>query len=249
MARNRQGAGPVSVMRPLLLLPLAFMCFGASPAAAQQLGCFVEAEDAHGRWEASTTVLRRGNTTTASGDYYEWEPSEPVQVAGGISMTYGLAYAISRDDKDWQSVAPNEVTVDISFAFNAAEIGHELDPPSVSWLHLYRNWSAARDPGSTATSLINQMFWNRYANGNASTRTVIVLEDLLAFGSGRDDLALAIRSSPDTAGLSRILLRARLPIAQLRNRIDAIPDLRRRLAEKVASFETSCDPVATVSVP
>lgn len=89
---------------------------------------------------------------------------------------------------------PNDVMVDITFRLDAAEIAHELDLPPVSLLHLYRKWPGARDPGSSAASLVNQMFWDKFANGNASSRVVIVTEDLIAFGSGPEELAWAMRS-------------------------------------------------------
>ncbi|WP_157696609.1 hypothetical protein [Porphyrobacter sp. CACIAM 03H1] len=198
---------------------------------------------------ASTIITRIKETTRASGDRYEWKLKEPVQVAPGIRLTYGLDYTVPGGRKNWRGVALNEVAVDITFRFDAAEIGHELNPPPVSWLHLYRNWPSARDPGSSATSLVSQMLWDKFANGNASTRAVIALDDLLAFGSGRDALGWAMRSSPDTFGSSRLMFRGRLEIAQLQNKIGAIPDLRRQLQGKVATFETSCNLVAPASVP
>lgn len=216
---------------------------GAQDAGREiHLSCIVVEEDAEGEWVVRRSLTARDGEVEAGGDSYTWRPKLPTELAPGISLKWDIGYDWPADAKAQRSVPEDRVAVTLNFWFDAAKIGQSLKNPQRTWLHLYRSGTADEKFSFTATSMTSVMLWHQFNNGNLSTKALIPLDHLLAFGTGFDALAWNIRGAPDPYGSTYVLTKGTIPVAVMRGKVGEIPRLRRLLDRKAANHRTECRP-------
>lgn len=224
---------------------LAFALLGFSlPAAAQFTGaqrtCIVVEDDANGSWTASRHVNAETGAPTAFSERYEWKPNEKIPFGQGMTMNWSLSYTWPKGSTAQTRILDDEILLDMGFWFDAKEIGKPLKAPSRTGMHLYRHGDPQKQFSFTSISMTTGMLWSRYNNGNVSTRAIMPLGDVLAFGTGMDTLVWNIRGEPDELGRTFAEFRGTLPVAMMRDKGARIPDLRRKLDRKAKRFRTEC---------
>ncbi len=213
------------------------------PVQAQgvNLSCVVAEEDAGGEWVASRSLtVNNGVATSSTSDTYQWQPKESILFDPGMSLKLVISYHWPAQATAQKTVPEDDVAVIISFWFDAKQIDRPLKNPQRSWIHLYRSSRPEHVFSPTSTSLTNMMLWNQFSNGNLSSKAVIPLDDLLAFGKGFDALVWNIRGQPNEFGGTQVIAKGVIPIAVMRDKVSKIPKLRRMLDKKMANFQDEC---------
>ncbi|HLM52243.1 MAG TPA: hypothetical protein VK325_01290 [Pseudoxanthomonas sp.] len=141
-----------------------------------------------------------------------------------------------------EAIPEDEVTVMLNFWHDARYVDAPLKKPERTWIHLYRSVKPEEEFWSTTTSLTGVMLWDQFNNGNLSTKAVIPLDHLLAFGTGFDMLVWNIRTEPNQFGRTHVLAKDVIPIAAMRGKISEIPKLRRMLDKKAANSALNAIP-------
>jgi hypothetical protein len=217
------------------------------------LSCLVVEEDAEGEWIASRDLTERNGAVSSSRDSYEWRSKERIQFGPGMTLKWDINY-------DWpaqataqataqKTVSEDQVAVSLHFWFDAQVAGRTLKKPERTWIHLYRSANSEAKFSSTDTSLINLMLWQQFNNGNLSSKAVIPLDHVLAFGTGFDALVWNIRTEPNEFGGTQAVAKGLIPIAAMRGKVSNIPKLRRLLDKKAANFRTECDVPSVITTP
>ena len=225
------------------LLSVALLA-AAAPVHAQQagvaLGCYVAEKDADGEWFASRKLTGTNGVPVPMRDTYEWKPNKDIPFGPGMTLSWTISYYWPTDVAAQKVVPENDVAVILNFWFDAQQAEGPLKNPQRSWIHLYRSANPYRDFSLTSTSLINVMLWHQFTNGNMSTKAIIPLDDLLAFGTGFNTLIWNVRTQPNEFGGTQVIAKGSLPIAAMRDRVSNIPRLRQLLDKKAANFRTEC---------
>jgi hypothetical protein len=91
------------------------------------------------------------------------------------------------------------------------------------------------------------MLWNQSGDGSLTGRSVLAHDTLMAFATAKTALAWSIRSADDRSGTGLGRIWGLFPVADLRGRIEEIPDLRKRLDRHAADYRKHCQPSITVS--
>lgn len=107
-------------------------------------------------------------------------------------------------------------------------------------LHLYRSSDPQKEFRSSSTSLTTSLLWSEHNNGNVSARVSMPLDSVLAFGTGLDTLVWNMRTAPNSLGGTSAIVAGTMPVVALRNKVGAIPKLRRALDRKAANFRKEC---------
>ncbi len=233
-------------VHPLLIVAgiAAVPCAAAAQDAGReiQLSCIVAEKDAEGEWVGTRSLTQRDGEVRAGRDSYEWRPRQSTEIAPGISLKWDIGYDWPADEKTQRSAPEDRIAVTLNFRFDAAKIGEPLKNPQRTWLHLYRSGNADEKFSFTATSMMSVMLWHQFNNGNLSTKALVPLDHLLAFGTGFDTLAWNIRGAPDAYGSTYVLAKGTIPVAVMRGKAGEIPRLRRLLDRKQANHRTECLP-------
>ena len=220
---------------------------GLALASSPTLHCIITRADTEGEWVATRSVSERNGVIEESRDTYDWEPRERIEFAPGMTLRWSLNYIWPVTVKDQTEIPPEDVTVDLSFRFDRARIGRDLKRPDRTSLHLYRVWNEERGPSATASSLSDLMLWIQSGDGRLTGRSVLTYDTLMAFSTSKNALAWWIRPADDRSGTGLGQIWGLLPVADVRGRIDEIPDLRKRLDRHAAEYEKHCQPSVTVS--
>lgn len=220
---------------------------GLALASSPTLHCIITRADTEGEWVATRSVSERNGVIEESRDTYDWEPRERIEFAPGMTLRWSLNYIWPVTVKDQTEIPPEDVTVDLSFRFDRARIGRDLKRPDRTSLHLYRVWNEERGPSATASSLSDLMLWSQSGDGSLTGRSVLTYDTLMAFSTSKNALAWWIRPADDRSGTGLGQIWGLLPVADVRGRIDEIPDLRKRLDRHAAEYEKHCQPSVTVS--
>jgi hypothetical protein len=207
---------------------------------SRYLSCLVVEEAADGEWIASRELTETNGSVSASGDRYRWRPKQPIQFGAGMTLKWDIAYRWPAGEKAQISVPENDVAVSLHFWYSAKDMDAPVDMPERSWIHLYRSANPDERFTSSTTSLTGIMFWHQFNNGNLSTKAVIPLDHVLAFGTGYDTLVWNIRTEPNPFGGTHALAKGTIPVAAMRDKISDIPKLRRMLDKKAKNFRTEC---------
>ncbi|NJS13415.1 MAG: hypothetical protein HC788_01015 [Sphingopyxis sp.] len=203
--------------------------------------CSVSKEDAEGEWDASRSVFEAAGTVTRSRDSFGWQPKTHIEFEPGMRLKWAVRYYWPADLPTKAPLHEDDVFVSLDYWFDAQKIGRALEKPERSWIHFYRSTDADRTQTVSEASMTSIMVWHRHNNGNMSTKAVVPVKALLAFGSGYDQIVWNIRSAPNEFGGTRVLAKGILPIAAMRDKISEIQKLRRQLDKKTAKFRTQCD--------
>jgi hypothetical protein len=201
--------------------------------------CSVYEETAEGTWQASRDIVEENGKTTARRDIYEWEHNEVLAFGPGMKLRWQMAYYWPIDVGAQTRIPETDILVDMHFAFEAQD-GATLEKPERSFLNFYRSAHTGKQRHPFSTSLSTITLWHQFGTKRISTRGILSLDDLLAFGSGRDTLEWEIRSPPDESGRMAKLANGYFPIAALRGKSANILKLRKQLDKKAAKFRTDC---------
>lgn len=199
-----------------------------------------------GEWIASRNLTEQDNHVEVSRDSFRWEPKAAIEFQPGAMLKWSINY--DQPDTKAQFKPPADRDIGVLLYFNFAALKEQGEPrkPENSWLHLFRStYPEERRLG--ATSLATDMWWDKFRDGSISGKASLPLDHLLAFGQGYDALAWDIQSAPDQFRATQKLARGMLPIAAMRNRLDAIPKLRKMLDKKTARYKQECDIPLTVT--
>lgn len=212
--------------------------------------CSVYQESVEGTWRASRNIVEANGSATATPDIYEWQPNEAITFGPGMRLRWDIVYNWPADIGPRGNVPETEIMLDMHFAFDAQN-GGAFKKPDRSWLHFYRSVDTEKGRHILATSLSTMTLWHQYGAQRLSTRAIISLDDLLAFGTGHDTLAWDIRSPPDMFGGTKMIAKGYLPIGPMRGKVADILKLRKLLDKKAANFHKQCQilPVAPLSAP
>ena len=230
----------------LVVTPSGYAQSHSSPAP---YSCSIYEVSLEGTWQASRKIVDPDGSATATRDTYEWQPTEILTFGPGMKLRWERVFywptAIGQQDK----ISETDIMIDMHFAFDANN-GEIFKKPERSWLHLYRTSNTEKDKHVLATSLSTMMLWHQYGPQKLSTRAILSLDDLLAFGTGREVLSWDIRSQPDMYGATKVMASGSLPIAAMRAKPADIPKLRKQLNEKAADFRKHCNNfLAANSIP
>lgn len=225
----------------VLSIALSIPAQANSPAASLDWICSVSKEDAEGEWDASRSIFEVAGTVTRSRDSFSWQPKTHIEFEPGMRLKWAVRYYWPVDLPARAPLREDDVFVSLDYWFDAQKIGRVLEKPERSWIHFYRSTDADRRQTVSDASMTGIMFWHRDNNGNMSTKAVVPVNALLAFGSGYDQIVWNIRSAPNEFGGTRVLAKGILPIAAMRDKISEIQKLRRQLDKKAAKFRTQCD--------
>jgi hypothetical protein len=211
--------------------------------------CGVTRQNDEGAWSASRYVTEQGDRAEPSRDTYEWEPKSGLQFGPGQMLAWQLSYYWPSNLSKQSKIPEDDIMVRLKFNFKQPETGPRFRKPERTWLHLYRTTDINDNRIALRTSLIDFMLWDQSLDGSLSTKAVISLGDLLAYGTGFDSLVWHIRSAPNEFGASNSLAKGVFPISSIRNKVASIHSLRRQLDRQAANFKTQCngDPPLTVS--
>ncbi len=206
--------------------------------------CSVYEISLEGTWRASRDIAAGKESATATRDTYRWQPNEAIEFAPGMKLSWDMVYYWPADTGPQRNIPENQIMLDMHFAFvaknGAIKNGTIFEKPARSWLHFYRSASAGKDRHPMATSLNTMTLWHQYGNEGLSTRAIISLDNLLAFGTGRDALEWNIRSQPDIFGGTNMMAEGTLPITTMRGKAADILRLRKSLDNKAANFRKYC---------
>ena len=224
--------------------------FSQTPANPPTYSCSAYIVNAEGTWRASRSLVEANGPATATRDTYEWQPTDVIQFADGMKLRWEMVYYWPTDIGPQRNIPEKDVLVDMHFAFEAKN-GAVLNKPDRSWLHFYRSADTGRKRHPLATSLSTMTLWHQFGTQGLSTRAILALDDLLAFGTGHDSLTWEIRSPPDVFGATNMIAKGLLPIAPLRGKVAEILQLRTLLDKKAANFRQECPivPLVPVSAP
>lgn len=209
--------------------------------------CSIYQTALEGTWRASRDIAMTGRVAKSTRDTYEWESNEIVQFADGMKLRWSVVYYWPTDIASQRNISETEMMVDMHFAFEAKN-GATFKKPERSWLNFYRSADTGRDRHALATSLSTMTLWHQYGSQRLSTRAILSLDDLLAFGTGHDSLRWEIRSPPDAFGRMDMVAKGHLPIAAMRGKGAEILRLRKLLDKKAANFRKQCDLVPRVPI-
>jgi hypothetical protein len=229
----------VSHLTMIIGLLATMPAFAQSRQYPDSYECRVFEETPEGTWHASRDIVENDGITTAKRDIYEWEHNEVLSFGPGMKLRWQMAYYWPTDVGAQTRIPEADILVDIHFAFEAQN-GGTLEKPERSFLNFYRSAHAGKQRHPFATSLSTVTLWDQYGTKRISTRGIVSLDDLLAFGSGRDTLEWEIRSPPDASGRMAKLANGHFPIAALRGKPAAILKLRKQLDKKAANFRRDC---------
>jgi hypothetical protein len=225
-------------------------CFSQSPANPATYSCSAYNVNAEGTWRASRSVVETNGPATATRDTYEWQPTDVIQFADGGKFNWEIVYYWPTNIGPQVNIPETEIMIDMHFAFEARN-GATLKKPQSSWLHFYRSADTGKKRHPLATSLSVMTLWHQYGSHRLSTRAILSLDDLLAFGTGHDSLRWEIRLPPDVSGVTNMVAKGHVPIAAMRGKAAEILKLRTLLDKKAANFRKQCQlaPLVPVSAP
>ena len=222
------------------------------PNHSNLYSCSVYEKGLEGTWRASRDIAAGKGSATATRDTYRWQPNEAIEFAPGMKLSWDMVYDWPADTGPQRNIPENQIMLDMHFSFlaknGAIKNGTIFEKPARSWLHFYRSASPGRDRHPIATSLSTMTLWHQYGNERLSTRAIISLDNLLAFGTGRDALEWNIRSQPDVFGGTNMIAEGSLPIATMRRAPADILMLRKMLNKTAANFRKDCKIVPMVPI-
>ena len=195
-------------------------------------------------------MVEANGPATATRDTYEWQPADVIQFGDGMKLRWEMVYHWPTDIGPQRNIPEKDIMIDMHFAFEAKN-GAIFKKPERSWLNFYRSADAGKERHLLATSLSTMTLWHQYGTQRLSTRAILSLDDLLAFGTGHDSLRWEIRSPPDVFGRTNMIAKGHLPIAPLRGKSAEILKLRTLLDKKAANFRKQCQivPLVPLSAP
>ena len=222
---------------------------GAAPVQAElPRSCHVEIEDAAGAWHVDRKLDPRDGTPLREYDEYEWSPGAPEELPENVTLKTSLSVRARVAESLPKVFAGSDTAIDMSFYARPRTEGEKPNDPGYFYLHFYRSSDPSDRKSVFDTSLTMRMLSNVERSGNVSIRGVLSLEELLAFGTGKDVLVWNIRRRPNEVGATNPLLKGTLPVGAIRARLSRIPELRRALDRKAAKFRKEC-PVLEEPIP
>ena len=238
----------------LLLLIIGMVAaapsFSQTPANPATYSCSAYIVNAEGTWRASRSMVEANGPATASRDTYEWQPTDVIEFADGMKLRWEIVYYWPTNIGPQRNIPEKDILVDMHFAFEAKN-GAAFKKPERSWLHFYRSADTERKRHPLASSLSTMTLWHQFGAQRLSTRAILSLDDLLAFGTGYNSLTWEIRSSPDVYGATNMIAKGNLPIATWRGKAAEILKLRTLLDKKAANYRKQCQlaPLVPASAP
>ncbi len=227
--------------RCLLSLLLVFAPTVMAQSSGPRLTCNVEEKGVDGRWLATRYVSESTGAAVGMSESYTWTPAEKASFAPGATFSWSLSYEIRPGAGDAvKAVAERDVVVDMDFWFDAQQAGTPMRASKDAALHLYRSSDPQKEFRSSSTSLTTSLLWSEHNNGNVSARVSMPLDSVLAFGTGLDTLVWNMRTAPNSLGGTSAIVAGTMPVVALRNKVGAIPKLRRALDRKAANFRKEC---------
>jgi len=224
----------------LLISAVSCAVHAQGSSAGGRLSCIAAEKDAEGEWIATRDLNVSDGTATATRDRYEWRSANSLSFGPGMTLKWELDYDWPREEAARKTVREDRVAAILHFRFDAQAIGKPLKKPERSWIHFYRSTDPEERFSVSTSSLTSIMFWDKFDNGDLSTKAVVPLDHLLAFGTGFDTLVWNIRTAPDQFGATQAPAKGVIPIASLRGKVAKIPKLRLMLDKKSANFGSEC---------
>lgn len=227
--------------RCLLSLLLVFAPTVMAQSSGPRLTCNVEEKGVDGRWLATRYVSESTGAAVGMSESYTWTPADKAFFAPGATFSWSLSYEIRPGAGDAvKAVAERDVVVDMDFWFDAQQAGMPMRASKDAALHLYRSSDPQKEFRSSSTSLTTSLLWSEHDNGNVGARVSMPLDSVLAFGTGLDTLVWNMRTAPNSLGGTSAIVAGTMPVVALRNKVGAIPKLRRALDRKAANFRKEC---------
>lgn len=225
-------------------------CFAQATLNPATYSCLANKMNAEGTWRASRSMSETNGPVKATRDTYEWQPTDIIQFGDGMKLRWEIVYYWPTEIGPQRNIPETDILVDMHFAFKAKNDA-VLTKPDRSWLHFYRAADGGKARHPLATSLSMMTLWHQFGTQGLSSRAILSLDDLLAFGTGHDSLRWELRSQPDGFGATNMIAKGHLPIAALRGKVSEILKLRALLDKKATNFRKQCPilPVYTVSAP